>query len=457
MLTCIDWSEMTATERQNRLTRPMQKRSAQNEVQAIIAAVREGGDEALRQFSREFDGVDIDSPALPAKSLVRTRRLGPGPTTNFRDETMLGQGPTYASSPGSIELAELSALKTAIRNIRAYHEATLPPAVQVDIAPGLRIERLYRPIDRVGLYVPGGNNTPLISSLLMQAIPALVAGCPLRIVCTPPNARGEIDPRLLAAARLCGIEQIFRVGGAQAIAAMAYGTESIPRVDKIFGPGNAYVTEAKNQVALDANGAAIDMPAGPSEVMILADDQANPAYVAADLLAQAEHGPDSQVLLICDSVGFANAVNQALVAQFQTLSRQAIIQQSLAGSCIIICPDRPAVLAIVNEYAPEHLIINRLDNQGWVKDIRNAGTIFLGPWAAETMGDYISGSNHVLPTNGFARSHSGLSTLDFLKAISVQSIDRVGVKQLGEAACILARMEGLDAHANAVQQRLGDI
>ena len=259
---------------------------------------------------------------------------------------------------------------------------------------------------------------------------------------------------LLVAARLCHIETIYSIGGAQAIAAMAYGTESVMKVDKIFGPGNACVTEAKTQVSIDPEGAAIDMPAGPSEVLIIADKHANPNYVAADLLAQAEHGADSQVILLCETEVFANLVNDAIAKQVQQLKRATIINQSLEHSTILLCSSRAEMVTIVNRYAPEHLIINCVDAADWVDEIVNAGTIFLGPYAAETMGDYVTGSNHVLPTNGYARNHSGLSTSDFLKAISVQSITKDGIKTLGKAAYTLAMMEGLDAHANAVKLRL---
>ena len=262
---------------------------------------------------------------------------------------------------------------------------------------------------------------------------------------------------MLVAARLSGIETIYPLGGAQAIAAMAYGTKSITKVDKIFGPGNSFVTEAKTQISSDPEGAAIDMPAGPSEVMIVADDWANPAFIAADLLAQAEHGSDSQVLLICDSVACAEQVNQQLILQLNQLSRQALIKQSLANSMIIICSDFAEQINIINSYAPEHLIINRVNTALWVDKIYAVGTVFLGPWAAETMGDYVTGSNHVLPTNGFARNHNGLSTSDFLTRFSVQSISQEGLLNLGPAAVTLAQIEGLDAHANAVQIRLNSL
>ena len=428
MLTIKQWDKLSLSDRKLCLQRPAQaiEDETNRQVAAIINEVRTFGDEALLRFTQQFDGATLSSLVVSAEQIA---------TATINDKAM-------------------AALLSAIATITHYHQELLPQSIQVNTANGVMIERLFRPISRVGLYVPGGNNTPLVSSLLMQAIPALVAGCPQRVLCTPPNAQGEIDPHLLVAARLCQIDTIYKLGGAQAIAAMAYGSQTIRKVDKIFGPGNRYVTAAKTQVSIDAQGTAIDMPAGPSEVMVIADNDANPAYVAADLLAQAEHGVDSQVILVCESVAFAETVNCAMNLQFNSLNRQAIIKQALAHSMILVCSDMNETKAIINNYAAEHLIINRADLSGWVDDITNAGTIFLGPWAAETMGDYVTGSNHVLPTNGFARNHSGLSSSDFLKAISVQSISRNGIRSLGDAAYTLAMIEGLDGHANAIKQRL---
>jgi histidinol dehydrogenase len=340
-----------------------------------------------------------------------------------------------------------------MNNIPVRH-TTKPQNRMVNTADGVSVEQIYRPIDKIGLYVPGGNNTPLISSLLMQAIPAEIAGCPIKILCTPPNSSGEIDPALLVAARLCNIETVYPIGGAQAIAAMAYGTESITKVNKLFGPGNAYVTEAKSQVAFDPLGAAIDLPAGPSEVMIMADSAANPQFIAADLLAQAEHGPDSQVFLVCDNLDLADNVRLEVREQAGKAKRKSIIVQALAYGAIILCDNHEDQLKIINSYAPEHLIINRTDAHDWVANITSAGSIFEGPWAAETMGDYITGSNHVLPTYGHAKAYSGLSCRDFLKCISVQSIKASGITALGPSAVVLANLEGLEAHAHAVQIRL---
>ncbi|KTC93099.1 MULTISPECIES: histidinol dehydrogenase [Legionella] len=429
MLTINDWQNLSLEEKKQKLSRPKQRNSFKPQVQAIIEAVKTRGDEALFAFTREFDAVDLVELRVSVDRILKAE----------------------------ISAQANWAINQAIETIRAYHQAILPQPKQIITARGISIERIYRPINRVGLYVPGGNNTPLVSSLLMQAIPAQVAGCPLKILCTPPNSEGEIDPHLLVAARLCGIETIYQIGGAQAIAAMAYGTETISKVDKLFGPGNSFVTEAKTLVAADPAGAAIDMPAGPSEVMVFADNQANPAFVAADLLAQAEHGMDSQVILIAESLEFALKVNQALKQQLMSLSRQTILKQALQNSLILICSNPIEQLEIINCYAPEHLIINRSDANTWVASITAAGTVFLGPWAAETMGDYVTGSNHVLPTNGYARNHSGLSTMDFLKTLTVQSVSAEGLNSLGEAAQTLALIEGLDAHANAVTLRLNTL
>ncbi|CEK10450.1 histidinol dehydrogenase [Legionella hackeliae] len=426
MLTSYFWENISIDEQKKVLARPKQNKTFQKQVAEIIATVQTEGDAALYALTRAFDGIDLPSLQVPSELICNAK----------------------------INASALDALSMAITIITAYHQSLLPEFKSFNTIEGVTIERVYRPITKVGLYVPGGNKTPLVSSLLMQAIPAKVAGCPIKILCTPPNPNGQLDPHLLVAARLCQIETIYQIGGAQAIAAMAYGTESITKVDKLFGPGNSFVTEAKSQVASDPLGAAIDMPAGPSEVMIAADEKANPLFVAADLLAQAEHGVDSQVLLICESEEFANQVKKAITEQLATLSRKAIIEQALDHSRILICRDPFEQITIINNYAPEHLILNRIDATSWLPHIQAAGTIFLGPWAAETLGDYATGSNHVLPTNGYARNHSGLSTMDFLKTLSVQHINPQGLMNLSNTAQTLAFIEGLDAHANAIKLRM---
>lgn len=426
MLKIIDWPALSKSEQEKMIARPKRKNDIKQLVKTIIQTVQTDKDKALLELTRELDGQQLNSITVP-ETTIQKAEIG-------RDA--------------------FQAISKAIQTISCYHEATKPQEIQVATAPGISIQRIYRPMERVGLYVPGGNNTPLVSSVLMQAVPAKIAGCKKRVLCTPVNKQGEVDPHILVAARLCDINTIYKIGGAQAIAAMAYGTESVIRVDKIFGPGNGFVTEAKSQVSMDPAGAAIDMPAGPSEVMVVADIYANPQFIAADLLAQAEHGSDSQVFLLCENVEMASCVQKALIQQYSSLSRQTIIQQALAYSAIIVCPSIVEQHALINAYAPEHLIINRRDAADWVGEIHSAGSIFTGEWSAETMGDYVTGANHVLPTNGYARNHSGLGIQDFLKTISVQSVTEEGIRTLGKEAITLAMLEGLDAHANAINQRL---
>jgi histidinol dehydrogenase len=429
MLSIKNWFSLSQSDKKQCLSRPVQTASVKNNVLNIINQVRTHGDRALFELTKQFDGVHLETLQIPKQQIANARISQPA----------------------------LAAINEAIKTISTYHQALLPESKTINTAAGISIYNTFRPIQRVGLYVPGGNNTPLLSSLLMQAIPARVAGCPIKILCTPPNARGEINEHLLVAARLCDIETIYTVGGAQAIAAMAYGTETISQVDKLFGPGNTYVTEAKTLVAADPAGAAIDMPAGPSELMIVADDKANPAFIAADLLAQAEHGIDSQVILICDSFKCAELVNQQVQIQLKSLPRKQIINQALAHSLIIVCDEPTEQLNLINFYAPEHLIINRADAHLWIEQIHAVGTVFLGSWAAETLGDYITGSNHVLPTNGFARNHSGLNTLAFMTQFNVQEVKAEGIKNLGPAAITLAQIEGLHAHAQAIVVRLNSL
>ncbi|MFJ1267961.1 histidinol dehydrogenase [Legionella lytica] len=429
MLAIKNWQSLSEVEKKLILARPLPTTAAKKGVSDIIKQVQTFGDKALMELTQKFDGIALKKLQVSNEQIQNAR----------------------------IKHTALTAINTAIETITRYHQSLLPESKSMSTTNGVNIQTVYRPIQRVGLYVPGGNQTPLISSLLMQAIPALVAGCPVKVFCTPPDVNGSINEHLLVAARLCGIDTIYTLGGAQAIAAMAYGTETVIKVDKLFGPGNSYVTEAKTLVASDPAGAAIDMPAGPSEVMVIADNEANPAFIAADLLAQAEHGVDSQVILICENELLAQQVNQQLEVQLNTLTRSKIIKESLTNSFIILCNQREEQLQIINSYAPEHLIINRQDADTWVTQINAAGTVFLGSWAAETLGDYVTGSNHVLPTNGFARNHNGLSTADFLTRFSVQTIDQEGIKNLGPAAMTLAQIEGLSAHANAVEIRLNSL
>ena len=304
--------------------------------------------------------------------------------------------------------------------------------------------------------MPAGT-APLPSTAIMLAVPARIANCPIRVLCTPPRPDGSADPAVLTAARLCGITQVFKVGGAQAVAAMAFGTASVPKVDKIYGPGNSWVTAAKLLVANDPDGAALDLPAGPSEVLVIADEHANPSFVAADLLAQAEHSVDAQAILVTTSSQLANAVSRELEEQMARLSRGSMLVQAIEHSRIFIVATLEDAFEVSNRYAPEHLIVQVANARAWLPQVRNAGSVFLGPWTPETMGDYCSGTNHVLPTYGFARAYSGLSLIDFMKRITVQELSSAGLRNLGPTALTIAELEGLDAHANAVTVRLNSL
>lgn len=344
------------------------------------------------------------------------------------------------------------AMRQAADNIARFHHAQLPRDIEVETQPGVICRQITRPLDTIGLYIPGGS-APLLSTVLMLGIPARVAACRRVILCSPP----PIDPAILYAASLCGINEIFQVGGAQAIAAMAYGSESIPRVDKIFGPGNAYVTEAKRQVSQQVQGPAIDMPAGPSEVLVIADEYANPAFIAADLLSQAEHGPDSQVILLTPDTGLAQQVAEQVEAQLARLPRAAIARQALAQSRLIVTDSLADCVAISNRYGPEHLIIQTRDAAAWVDGITSAGSVFLGDWSPESVGDYASGTNHVLPTYGYTATHSSLGVADFQKRMTVQQLSPAGLLALAPTVEAMAQAERLDAHSNAVSLRVDAI
>jgi len=419
----VTWQNLNELEKKQALSRPLlsQQSDVIEVAKNIISEVKTLGDEAIFQYTEQFDGVRLDELSSTADRM------------DCDDDT-------------------LNAIKQAITNIRMYHQAIKPQTISCKTAEGVELEKVYKPIKRVGLYVPGGS-APLVSSLLMLAIPAQVAGCAMKVVCTPCNKQGRIDPLLLTAAKLCGIDKVYSIGGAQAIAAMAYGTKSIPKVDKIFGPGNRYVTAAKTLVAQDPQATSIDMPAGPSEVMVLADKKANPDFVAADLLSQAEHGVDSQSMLVTTSEYLCTAVHSSLERQSQQLSRRDIIEQSLNHSRLILCSNEEQMIDIANRYAAEHLIINTKNADTLVTQITAAGSIFVGPWAAEAMGDYITGSNHVLPTYGCASKYSGLATSDFMNAVSIQKISQQGIQSMGQHAIKLAMLEGLDAHALAIRVR----
>ena len=423
------WNELDAAGQAAALTRPVQTVAAQTRdaVAGLIAQVRSEGDAGLRAITQRFDGVAPDSFEVSESEFVA------------------------AELAVSAELRQ--AMVDAIARIRLYHEAGMAQPYSLQTAPGVTCGKIIRPIGRVGLYVPAGS-APLPSTAMMLGVPAQLAGCAQVILCTPPRKDGTADPAVLVAARLTGVQRVFKLGGAQAIAAMAYGTEQVPACDKLFGPGNAFVTEAKQQVAQDG-AAAIDMPAGPSEVLVIADAGANPAFVAADLLSQAEHGPDSQVLLLSDSDALIAAVAIEVEKQVAQLGREGIARQALSASRLIRVESIAQAFAISNRYAPEHLILALRQPEAWLDQVQAAGSVFLGDYTPEALGDYCSGTNHVLPTAGAARAYSGVSVASFQNQISVQSASAEGMAAIGPCALTLARAEGLGAHANAVALRLG--
>ncbi len=425
----LDWSKLSERERRAALGRPSpESRADIAKVAAeVINTVRQQGDAALRIFTERFDGIKLDSLGVTRAEFTAARK--------------------------ELSTAQIAALERAIDNVSRFHQAQMPKPFATETMPGVHCERIIRPIQAVGLYVPAGS-APLPSAVVMLATPARIAGCPRRVLCTPPNRQGQANAAVLAAAELCGIDTVFKVGGAQAIAALAYGTQSIPKVDKIFGPGNAWVTAAKQLAANDPAGAACDMPAGPSEVLVIADDSARAEFVAADLLAQAEHDVQAQAILVTTSRTLADTTVSAIQTQLAGLSRRPILEQSLASSRCIVVADLDEAIEVANEYAAEHLILEVREPRRWLPRIHNAGSIFLGAWSPEPMGDYCSGTNHVLPTYGYARAYSGLSVLDFVKGVTVQELSPAGLLALGPTAVTLAEMEGLDAHANAVTRRL---
>ncbi|MEL6676527.1 MAG: histidinol dehydrogenase [Bacteroidota bacterium] len=397
-------------------------------VAPVMQAVRDRGDAALKEFTQRFDQVDLERFAVPQDQIASA-------------ESLLSEELKQA-----IQLAE--------QNIRKFHQAQASPLLKVETMPGVSCWRRSLPIEKVGLYIPGGS-APLFSTILMLGIPASIAGCKQIILCTPPGKDQQVHPAILYTASLLGIKQVFQVGGAQAIAAMAYGTEQIPQVDKIFGPGNQYVTIAKQLAAKE--GMAIDMPAGPSELAVVADETAIPAFVAADLLSQAEHGPDSQVLLITDSTAMVEAVQEALDRQLALLPRQGIAEQALAHSRAFVMADRTSMVSLINAYAPEHLILAVDRDEEMALQITHAGSVFLGNYTPESVGDYASGTNHTLPTNGFARAYSGVSLDSFVKKITYQKLSREGLQNLGPAVENMAQAEELEAHKRAVSIRLATL
>ena len=393
----------------------------------IIKLVASNRDSALRQLSLKFDNVDISDFRVSDREI---------------DEAIAKVRPEVAK-----------AIDAAARNIEKFHEAQLMERpIDVEISKGVRCQQRQIPINTVGLYIPGGR-APLFSTVLMLAIPARIAGCRRRILCTPYNAERGIAPEIIYAAKICGVDEIYKVGGAQSIAAMAYGTESIPRVDKIFGPGNRFVTCAKQLVM---NRVAIDMPAGPSEVMVMADQSASPRYVAADLLSQAEHGPDSQAILVTDDLAFAQRVEDEVSSLATQLSRIDSVAGSLSQSRLIVLDSRDEMIDFANEYASEHLIISMSDPWDVANEITSAGSVFIGNYSPESAGDYASGTNHTLPTSGWAKAYSGVNIDSFMKKITYQELSKDGLSSLAETIITMADAEGLDAHALAVKVRISD-
>ena len=425
----LRWNKLTSTDQEQLMRRPalVDDPELLKRVEEIVELVRTEGDSALRSLTMEFDQVELKSLEVTSEELSTADKTLTRTTQN--------------------------AIVAAAKNIERFHRDQIPKPISIDTTPGVRCERVIRPIQSIGLYVPGGEN-PLVSTALMLAIPATLAECPTAVLCSPPNKNGKINAEVLFVAKKYGIRKIFKLGGAQAIAAMAYGTQTVPKVNKIFGPGNRWVAAAKAHVSRDPSGAAQDLPAGPSELLVIADGEANPAFVAADLLSQAEHGPDSQVILVTNSESLADSVANQIVRQKMKLARQAIIEEALSHSYTLTVTNLEMAVDIANRYAPEHLILQIQYPRKLLDQITTAGSVFLGPWAPETVGDYCSGTNHVLPTYGLARSYSGLGVNDFLRTMTVQELNRDGIAAIGPLAETLARLEGLEAHGAAVAQRL---
>lgn len=408
------------------IARPaLEKKGLDRTVAKIMDAVRRKGDKALRKYTRDFDGVSLRRSEVTAKEIRTAEKM--------LDEDLK------------------SAIRQAADNIRKFHETQAHREPEVETMRGVTCWRRSLPIGKVGLYIPGGT-APLFSTILMLGIPARIAGCPEVILCSPPDASGSLHPAILFTAKLAGVHRIFKAGGVQAIAAMTYGTDTIPAVDKIFGPGNQYVTAAKRLA--QSEGVAIDMPAGPSEVCVLADATADPAFVAADLLSQAEHGADSQVLLVSDDLSLIERSLLAVEEQVARLGRRDFALQALTNSKAVLVDSLDTGMKLVNAYAPEHLIIACEQADRWAGEVTTAGSVFLGHLTPESAGDYASGTNHTLPTNGHARAYSGVSLDSFVKKVTFQRITEEGLRNVGPVVTAMARAEGLEAHARAVEVRL---
>jgi histidinol dehydrogenase len=412
------WSEI--------IKRPVQSLEAiEQKVIPVLQEIKLHGDVALKKFTQLFDGVEPDTFTVTEEEIQDAENLV------------------------SDELKE--AIKSAYTNIHTFHQKQMAAVEVIETMPGVQCWRKSVAIEKVGLYIPGGT-APLFSTVLMLAVPAQIAGCAETILCSPPDKQGKIHPAILYTANLCGVKKIFKAGGAQAIAAMAYGTETIPKVYKIFGPGNQYVTAAKQLINKD--GIAIDMPAGPSEVLVIGDDESRPDFIAADLLAQAEHGADSQVIFVTTEEAYLNLVHFAIDQQLKNLPRKELTEKALENSKMILVKDVEEAIAFSNAYAPEHLILQTRNAEELAEKVINAGSVFIGHYTPESVGDYASGTNHTLPTNGFANAYSGVSLDSFVKKITYQKISKVGLETIGKTVEVMAANEKLEAHKNAVSIRL---
>lgn len=408
------------------LKRPTQElKDIEAKVERIFAEIETDGDVAIQKYTALFDGIEIESTLVSSNEISEAEHL-------ISDELK-------------------QAIQLAKSNIKAFHEAQKTPVVKVETQPGVSCWQNKKPIQKVGLYIPGGS-APLFSTVLMLALPAKIAGCKEIVLCTPPNKEGKIHPAILYTANLCGATKLYKVGGIQAIAAMTFGTTNIPKVFKIFGPGNQFVTVAK-QLATKYN-VSIDMPAGPSELLVMADDTANAAFVASDLLSQAEHGADSQVILVTTSDSLIKDVQHEIEQQVKVLPRKEIALKAIANSKIICLENNESCLALINEYGPEHFILCTKNNDYFITNIENAGSVFIGNYTPESAGDYASGTNHTLPTNGYAKQYSGVNLDAFLKSITYQEIQPKGIKHIGRAVELMAEAEGLTAHKNAMSLRI---
>jgi histidinol dehydrogenase len=429
-MSIINWDTLSPDEQESTLKRPVicNLDDQKNTVIEIFQNIKSNGDDALRQYTLLYDNIEIDNFMMTDDEINKA--------VNRTSDVLK------------------DSINNAILNIKKFHEYTMGLEKDpIDINPGVQCQTIYRPIDSVGLYIPAGNN-PLPSTVTMLGVPSILAGNKERIVVSPPNEEGLVNDVIVTAAALCGIDKIYKVGGAQSIAAMAYGTETIPKVDKIFGPGNSWVTTAKQLISTLNIPVAIDMPAGPTEVLIISDGYTDPIFVAFDLLSQAEHGIDSQVILLSDDKGFLDKVRIEINNALEFISTRETAEKSLKNSKFIYVKDIKCAFNISNNYSPEHLIVSMKSAERWLDAIESAGSIFLGEWSPESAGDYCSGTNHVLPTSGFANSYSGLSVDSFRKAISVQKLSEEGLRLMSNDIINLARAEGLEAHARAVEVRM---